>query len=222
MINVDDLNHGAGFVVPTTPQYPTLPWYGTLLACTACTARAEARRVVPGEGPLSAEICIIGQNPGQDEDDKGLPFVGKGGEELDVWLRMLGLRRDHLLVTNIVKCHTERNRLPRPKEIAACESLWWKRELEAFPGLRVVIPLGRPALTGLVGKLVSLPDVMQAWWMIADIPDTGRQLHIVPLAHPAYLLRMPAQRPVMYDRVLPMVKDYLRREVPDVYARAAG
>lgn len=222
MFNVDDVNRASGYIVPTDPQYPNVPWFASLLACTACTLRQEARRVVPGDGPLSAEICVIGQNPGEDEDQKGVAFVGRGGDELNAWLRMLGLRRDRILVTNICKCHSERNRAPRPKEITTCETLWWKRELESFPSLRVVIPLGRPALFGLVGKLPSLPDVMEPWWMIADIPDTTRALHIVPLAHPAYLLRTPTQRPVMYDRVLPTVRDYLKREVPDAYQRAAA
>lgn len=217
--DVNALNAATGFVVPTAPQYAQVPWYGELLACAACPARQEARRVVPGAGPLSAEICVIGQNPGEAEDEKGVPFIGKGGEELNAWLRLMGLDRAKLLVTNICKCHTEANRAPRPKEIETCESLWWKRELEAFTNLVVVIPLGRPALTGLVGKIGTLPDVMSASWFKAGFNE--RELHVLPLAHPAYLLRTPAQRPVMYEKVLPVVRDYLRREVPDVYQRAA-
>lgn len=217
--NVEDINRGSGFVVPTEPQYAQVPWFADLLACGACSARAEARRVVPGAGPLSAEICVVGQNPGEEEDQRGTPFIGKGGDELNAWLRMLGLNRERLLVTNIVKCHTERNRAPTGKEIVTCESLWWKRELEAFSRLQVVISLGRPALFGLVGKLTALPDVMEPQWMVAEF--NARKLHILPLAHPAYLLRSPTQRAPMYDRVLPEAKKYLQKEVPDVYQRAA-
>lgn len=211
---------GVAAVASLTPDYTRVPWYGELLACTACTARQEARRVVPGAGLLSAEICVIGQNPGKDEDQRGEPFIGEGGKELDGWLRMLGLDRTKLLVTNIVKCHTENNRPPRPKEIETCEARWFARELEAFTHLRVIIPLGRPALFGLIGKQPSIPDVMEAWWVKAQFGET-RELYVMPLAHPAYLLRAPAQRPVMYEKVLPAVKRYLQQEVPDVYARAA-
>lgn len=201
-------------------DYSAVPWYGDLLACTACPVRQEARRVVPGAGPLSAEICVIGQNPGVDEDKDGVPFIGAGGDELNVWLRMLGLDRSKILVTNVLKCHTENNRPPRAKEIETCEALWFKRELEAFPALKVVIPLGRPALVGIVGKMEKVPDVMEAWWVKAEVGE-GRTLYVMPLAHPAYLLRTPTKRPVMYDRVLPAVKRYLQQEVPDVCARAA-
>jgi len=217
--DVNAMNAAAGFVVPTGPHYHEVPWYTQLLACTACPARQEARRVVPGQGPLAAEICIVGQNPGTDEDEKGVPFIGRSGDEVGVWLRLMGLDRAKVLVTNIVKCHTEGNRAPRPKEIETCESLWWKRELETFTNLAVVIPLGRPALLGLIGKQPSLPDVMEPWWVKAAFGE--RELHILPLAHPAYLLRTPAARPVMYEKVLPVLRDYMRREAPHVYQRAA-
>jgi uracil-DNA glycosylase family 4 len=85
-------------------DYTAVPWLDTLLACRACSARDEARRVVPGGGPLDAEIAIIGQNPGEDEDAMGVAFVGRPGAELDVWLEKLQLDRDKVMVTNAVKC----------------------------------------------------------------------------------------------------------------------
>jgi DNA polymerase len=210
----------SGMFAAPTAGYESLPWRAELLACTACTARAEARRVVPGVGPLSSEICIIGQNPGVDEDKDGVPFIGAGGDELNVWLRMLALDRNKLLVTNVLKCHTENNRPPRAQEIETCESKWFSRELASYPALKVIIPLGRPALFGIVGKMDRVPDVMEAWWVKADF-EGGREVYVMPLAHPAYLLRTPTKRPEMYDRVLPAVKRYLQQEVPDVCARAA-
>jgi DNA polymerase len=218
-LDIHRINAAAGFQTPTDPQYPTVPWFNELLACQACPARQEARRVVPGAGPLTAEIAVVGQNPGEEEDQTGVPFIGRGGDELNAWLRLLGLRRDAVLVTNICKCHTTNNRPPLPKEIQTCETLWWARELAAFARLKVIIPLGRPALLGLVGKVTPLPDVLEPWWMKAGFGE--RELIIIPLAHPAYLLRTPVARPTLYDRVLPVVRDYIRKEAADVYQRAA-
>lgn len=197
--------------------YDSVPWFADLLACRRCGCRDEAMRVVPGVGPRDAEIMVVGQNPGSEEDETGVPFVGRGGEELDVWLGLLGLSRQRIVVTNIVKCHTHNNRKPRTREITTCEEAWLRRELEAFP-VQVVIPLGRPALEGLVGKVKQIPEVMTPWWMSVDFGE--RALHLLPLPHPAYLLRMPGQRPLMYERVLPWVREYLQKEVPHVYARA--
>lgn len=203
---------------PPGTMYDSVPWFGDLLACRRCGCRDEATRVVPGYGPLDAEIMVVGQNPGAEEDETGVPFVGRGGEELAVWLGILGLRRERILVTNVVKCHTTNNRKPRTREINTCQDAWLKRELDAFERVKVVIPLGRPALEGLVGKIDGIPEVMEAWWMSVDWGT--RLLHLLPLAHPAYLLRAPNQRPAMYERVLPWVRAYLEREVPDVYQRA--
>ena len=87
---------------------------------------------MPGAGPLDAGIAFIGQNPGTDEDDAGIPFVGESGHMLDRWIRVLGLRRDRLLITNAVKCHTDRNRKPRKREMDTCQDAWLRRELESF------------------------------------------------------------------------------------------
>ena len=87
---------------PTTGDctgYRTLPFVSTLRACSACSCRAEAKQVVPGIGPVDARILVLGQNPGEEEDARGEPFLGAGGEELNVWLGILGLRRDRLAST---------------------------------------------------------------------------------------------------------------------------
>lgn len=195
------------------------PWYGTLLNCRACSCRDEARRPVPGTGPADAEIMVVGQNPGSEEDIEGVPFIGAGGKELDVWLAHLGLDRRRLIVTNQVKCHTDRNRVPTRQEIMTCGDLWLRQELQFATAVQVLIPLGKPALEGVMGRQRTAFGVLTPWWFTVDFDD--RTLHVIPLAHPAYLLRAPGQKPVMYGTVLPAVLNYLRTTLPEVYRRAA-
>lgn len=195
------------------------PWYGELLNCRACSARDEARRPVPGVGPIAAEILCIGQNPGEDEDIDGQPFIGRSGAELDSWLKELGLNRAKLLLTNIVHCHTTRNRVPTTKEIATCSELWLTKELQLCTQVQVLIPLGRPALEAVVGRGRTDFGALTPWWTTVEFET--RTLHVLPLAHPAYLLRVPQQRGIMMKTVLPAVKRRLEEAVPEVYARAA-
>lgn len=207
-------------------DYTAVPWLDRLLACRACPARDEARRVVPGSGPLDARIAVVGQNPDEAEDEMGVAFVGRAGQELDVWLDKLGLDRAKVLVTNALKCHTARNRKPRPKEMSTCRDLWFREELETFHAVQVLIPLGRPALeslfAGMAGLPATLPPAMDPWWMEVAVDAVGgdRRFWVMPLPHPNYILRAPNLRPRMYEHLLPAVKSYLRIETPEAYARS--
>src|SRR5512135_78765 len=198
--------------------YHHAPWYNDLLACQRCPCRAEAKRVVPGVGPLGSEFLLLGQNPGEEEDEAGLPFVGRGGQELDGWLKVLGLSRAKVLVTNLVKCHTTKNRMPRVGEINVCMGTWLRQEMQTFTNLKCILPLGVPATKAVLGETVA-PGVMQVFWV--DAKFEGRVLHVVPLAHPAFLLRAQHRRDEMYSRVLPQVRDYLVRQEPEAYERAS-
>lgn len=202
--------------VPIRRSYFHAAFYIDLLTCTRCACRAEASRVVPGVGPLDATVMVLGQNPGDEEDADGRPFLGRSGIELESWLDLLGLDRHELLLTNICKCHTERNRVPRMREISVCTQSWLRAELDAFPRLRVVIPLGKPAATVVLGKM-KVPTIEALW---VQVQFGLRTFHCLPLPHPAYLLRMPGKKPDLYQRVLPQLREYLAREVPEVYAPA--
>lgn len=198
------------------PLYFNVEFYDALKACALCPVREEAKQVVAGEGPLDAEFMVLGQNPGDEEDRDGRPFIGRGGKELDTWLALLGLSRAKILVTNAVKCHTTDNRPPKAKEITTCTQAWLRRELEAFARLQVVVTLGKPATAVVLGKMKT--PLLEPFWVRVQFGE--RVLHCVPLPHPAYLLRAANKKPELYQRVLPAVKDYLAREVPEAYARA--
>jgi uracil-DNA glycosylase len=88
--------------------------------CRKCRLWQGARNAVPGEGSLSAKVMLVGQNPGAEEDKTGRPFVGRAGKYLDKVLTHIGLTRDNMFVTNVVKHISPKNRKPLPDEIAAC------------------------------------------------------------------------------------------------------
>lgn len=213
MIDVDQYTDAA----MTCPMYYHADFYPELLACARCACRAEASRVVAGEGPLDAEFMVLGQNPGDEEDTEGRPFIGRGGKEFADWLTVLGLARERILVTNAVKCHTTRNRVPKTAEITTCTHAWLTQELHAFPKLQVIITLGKPATAVVLGNKTKVP-LLEPFW--AKVQFAGRVFHCVPLPHPAYILRAQTKRPELVTRVLPAIVEYLTREVPEAYARA--
>jgi uracil-DNA glycosylase len=88
--------------------------------CRRCRLWVGAKHGVPGEGPLDAEVMLVGQNPGAEEDETGRPFVGRAGKYLTAVLAEYGIKREELFITNIVKHITPKNRCPLKDEIEAC------------------------------------------------------------------------------------------------------
>jgi DNA polymerase len=88
--------------------------------CKKCSLWIGAKNAVPGEGPQTAAVMLVGQNPGADEDESGRPFVGRAGKFLNKTLTEYGIDRSQLFVTNIVKHVTPQNRKPSDDEIAVC------------------------------------------------------------------------------------------------------
>ncbi|MCW4029550.1 MAG: uracil-DNA glycosylase [Candidatus Bathyarchaeota archaeon] len=88
--------------------------------CKKCRLYQTAKHAVPGEGPLNAQVMVIGQNPGAEEDEQGRPFVGRAGKYLTKTLAEYGINRQDLYITNIVKHTSPQNRKPYPDEVEAC------------------------------------------------------------------------------------------------------
>jgi uracil-DNA glycosylase len=91
-----------------------------IYGCRKCRLWQDAKHGVPGEGPLSAKVMLVGQNPGEKEDETGRPFVGRAGRFLTRVLAENGIKREELFITNIVKHVSPENRKPYADEIAAC------------------------------------------------------------------------------------------------------
>ncbi len=122
---------------------------GKIRVCTLCRLHTKRLNAVPGEGPANAQIFLIGEAPGRQEDERGLPFVGTAGSVLDTALRAAGLNRSKLFVTNAVKCRPPANRAPRRDEVAMCRPYLIAQIQAVRP--RVIVTLGGTALRDLLG-----------------------------------------------------------------------
>jgi DNA polymerase len=160
-------------------------------ACTRCRLHATRNKAVPGVGPDDADLVLIGEGPGGEEDLQGEPFVGAAGQLLNKILAAVNLRRQDVFITNIVKCRPPANRDPQPDEVAACEP-YLKRQL-ALLEPKVICALGRHAGSWLNGAPESMASLRTGERWYAGI-------RVFPTYHPAALLRNPQwKRPVWED-----------------------
>lgn len=114
------------------------------LACRRCGLCETRHSVVFGQGAVHAEVMLVGEGPGANEDEQGLPFVGKSGQLLDHYLEAVDLSRDkNVYIANIVKCRPPQNRDPLPEESAAC--MPWLRQQFQLIRPKIVVCLGRVA-----------------------------------------------------------------------------
>ena len=113
-------------------------------ACKKCSLCGGRKNIVPGDGSFDAEIMFVGEAPGKNEDEQGRPFVGAAGKILASLLENIGLRREDVYITNVVKCRPPMNRDPLPDEIACCAD-YLQREVEIIKP-KIIVLLGRHAM----------------------------------------------------------------------------
>jgi len=150
------------------------------LACTACGLADGRLNVVFGDGSPSADVVFVGEAPGAQEDEQGLPFVGPSGKLLERLLGEIGLRREDVYIANVVKCRPPKNRDPRPDEIEACKG-YLRKQLSLIDP-KVVVTLGNFSSKLLLNTetgITRLRGTAYEWW--------GR--YLVPTFHPAAALR---------------------------------
>ena len=155
--------------------------------CTLCALHEGRTRTVFGTGNQNADWMVIGEAPGAEEDKQGLPFVGSAGRLLNAMLAAIGLQREQVYITNIVKCRPPGNRDPKPEEAAAC-SAYLKRQIELV-NPRVILVLGKIAAHHLLQTEEPLGKLRGAPYLYAD---TG--IPVIVTYHPAYLLRKPSEK----------------------------
>jgi uracil-DNA glycosylase len=148
-------------------------------SCKNCGLHATRTQAVPGVGPSPADIMIVGEAPGFNEDRQGEPFVGAAGKLLDTLLARIGLSRADVYITNVLKCRPPMNRDPMPNEAEAC-SPYLARQLELVRP-KVVLILGRHALERLMPGHGSISRVHGSLVKRGDVA-------YVPLYHPAAAL----------------------------------
>jgi len=149
--------------------------------CTRCPLAKGRHRIVFGDGNPHAALMFIGEGPGEEEDRRGLPFVGRAGELLTQMIeRGLEIPRSEVYICNIVKCRPPENRTPRADEVAACKP-FLDGQIDAVQP-RTIVALGRPAASLLLGRDVPITKVRGTWHEYRGIP-------LMPTFHPAFLLR---------------------------------
>jgi len=149
--------------------------------CTACVLSRTRLKAVPGEGPADARILFIGEGPGWNENKTGRPFVGAAGQFLEQLLASIGMRREEVYITNVVKCWPPENRDPLPEEIAACSG-FLERQL-ALLNPQLIVTLGRYSMARFFpGESIS------------RIHGQARRCEgrlVMPMFHPAAALHQP-------------------------------
>lgn len=156
-------------------------------SCLLCELHQQRTQSVPGVGNHNADWMVIGEAPGVDEDRQGEPFVGRAGKLLDQMLLAIGLKRETVYITNIVKCRPPGNRDPKPEEAASCEA-YLKRQI-AMVQPKIILAVGRIAAHNLL-KTDQRVGAMRGQRF--EYADTG--IPVVVTYHPAYLLRSPTEK----------------------------
>lgn len=171
--------------------------------CTACVLHERRKQAVFARGNPEAEIVFVGEGPGAEEDRLGEPFVGPAGQLLDRMIAAMGYRRDEVYICNVVKCRPPENRTPRPEEAIACAK--FLRPQLALVAPKVMVALGRCAAENL-GVAPPEGSWRGRWGSYEGVP-------VMPTYHPAYLLRSPEQKRIVWDD-LKQVLGRLGRPVP--------
>ena len=149
--------------------------------CTRCRLCEERTKIVFGDGNPDADLMFVGEGPGAEEDRTGLPFVGRAGELLTAMIEKgLGIPRRDVYICNIVKCRPPGNRTPLADEARTC-GVFLDGQIAAVRP-KVIVALGKPATSLLLGRDVAITRVRGTWHSYKGIP-------LMPTLHPAFVLR---------------------------------
>ncbi len=164
---------------------------GLINQCTACKLHEGRNKFVFGSGNPNADVMVVGEGPGAEEDKQGLPFVGRAGKLLTDILKAIKFERDDVFIANIVKCRPPDNRTPLPDEMDTCLP-YLKKQIEIIKP-KVILCLGLTAAKGLLKKRDSLTSMRGKVFEFENIK-------VMVTYHPAALLRNPNwKRPCWED-----------------------
>ncbi len=157
------------------------------LSCQKCELAETRTNVVFGKGPTDANLMIIGEGPGEQEDLSGDPFVGRAGKLLTKILESVGIHREtDAFITNIVKCRPPGNRNPQPAETEACKG-YLVRQIQLIQP-KIIVLLGAPSLKTVLESALSISK-SRGQWFTAPVDYMEDPVYIMPVFHPSYLLR---------------------------------
>jgi len=167
--------------------------------CQQCPLHQTRTQTVFGSGNQQADLLIIGEAPGANEDQQGLPFVGRAGSLLTDMLQAIGFARDEVYIANILKCRPPNNRDPQAEEVSECLS--YLQQQIALLQPKLILAVGRIGAQNLLQRKEALSRLRGNTYHYHDIP-------VMVTYHPAYLLRSPQQKKQAYKDLL-RVKSFL-------------
>jgi DNA polymerase len=168
--------------------------------CRRCRLAGGRKTIVFGQGNPHAELVFVGEGPGADEDEQGLPFVGRAGQLLNRMIQFVGMKREEVYICNIVKCRPPGNRTPEKDEVDACSPFLF-RQIEAIRP-RLVCCLGAPAMKTLLGIKEGITRVRGQFFAY------GSTKAFVAY-HPAYILRNPREEKILRED-FETIREFLR------------
>jgi len=157
--------------------------------CTRCQLASGRTKTVFGDGNPASGIVLIGEGPGQNEDETGLPFVGKAGQLLTKILASVGIdRKSDIYICNTVKCRPPQNRAPEPEEMAACRP-YLDGQIAAIQP-KLILLAGASAVKAVLQSKVGITKIRGQW-----LPSPYGDAIAMPIFHPSYLLRYASKEP---------------------------
>lgn len=168
---------------PTVDNWEALQ--AEVAACTCCGLCETRTQTVFGTGNKQTDWMVIGEAPGQQEDQQGLPFVGNAGLLLTEMLRAIGLNREEVFITNILKCRPPNNRDPKPEEAESCHGYLQRQFALIQP--KIILAIGRISAQSLLKTDEPLSR-------LRGKPHTFNNTPVIVVYHPAYLLRSPTEK----------------------------
>ena len=170
--------------------------------CRRCKLAGGRKTIVFGEGNPHAELVFVGEGPGADEDEQGLPFVGRAGQLLNRMIQMIDMKRQEVYICNVVKCRPPGNRTPEKDEIETCSPFLF-RQLETIQP-RLICCLGAPAVKTVLGIKEGITRIHGQFYDFAH----SKALATV---HPAYVLRSPREEKILRED-FEKIRDFLKRK----------
>jgi DNA polymerase len=202
LVTQDEVAASAQSLAESVADLPALR--EALAAFDGCSLKTTATNLVFGVGQTPADVMLIGEAPGRDEDREGMPFVGVSGQLLDVMLNYVDLNRNkNIYITNIVPWRPPGNRNPTDAEIAACLPFLARHIALVAP--RILVFLGATAAKTLLDHSEGITKLRGKWYEYAApaLEDAGlAPIPAMATLHPAYLLRQPAQKRAAWKDLL--------------------
>ncbi|HII75650.1 MAG TPA: uracil-DNA glycosylase [Methanolinea sp.] len=173
---------------------------GEIASCRKCPLCASRTKTVPGEGPVPCRVMLVGEGPGRKEDETGKPFVGRAGAILSGLLEEIGLSREEVFITSVVKCRPPKNRSPKRDEIAACMPYLGLQIAHLSP--EVLVPMGQVAAKAILEHFgLPFPSYREVRGREYGVPCNAgdRELVIIPVYHPAVITHNPPARSALEE-----------------------